>query len=36
MAKDNQICLGGAVSGWLGSYGGQDSPNDIQQGTFAD
>lgn len=24
-----------AVSGWLGSYGGQDSPNDIQRGIFA-
>ena len=24
-----------AVSGWLGSYGGQDSPNDIQRGIYA-
>lgn len=24
-----------AVGGWLGSYGGQDSPNDIQRGIFA-
>jgi peptidoglycan/xylan/chitin deacetylase (PgdA/CDA1 family) len=24
-----------AVSGWLGSYGGQDSPADIQRGVFA-
>ncbi|THV94827.1 glycoside hydrolase/deacetylase, partial [Aureobasidium pullulans] len=24
-----------AVSGWLGSYGGQDSPNDISRGLFA-
>lgn len=24
-----------AVSGWLGSYGGQDSPNDIQRGVWA-
>ncbi|KAF8901419.1 hypothetical protein CPB85DRAFT_1439109 [Mucidula mucida] len=24
-----------AVSGWLGSYGGQDSPNDITRGMFA-
>jgi peptidoglycan/xylan/chitin deacetylase (PgdA/CDA1 family) len=38
MAKDIQICLGvdvDAVAGWLGSYGGQDSPNDIQRGMFA-
>jgi hypothetical protein len=38
MAKDIQICLGvdvDAVAGWLGSYGGQDSPNDIQRGIFA-
>jgi peptidoglycan/xylan/chitin deacetylase (PgdA/CDA1 family) len=38
MSKDIQICLGvdvDAVSGWLGSYGGQDSPNDIQRGMFA-
>ena len=24
-----------AVAGWLGSYGGEDSPNDIQRGLFA-
>ncbi|HZU18885.1 MAG TPA: polysaccharide deacetylase, partial [Candidatus Dormibacteraeota bacterium] len=24
-----------AVAGWLGSYGGEDSPNDIQRGMFA-
>jgi peptidoglycan-N-acetylglucosamine deacetylase len=24
-----------AVAGWLGSYGGQDSPSDIQRGVFA-
>jgi peptidoglycan/xylan/chitin deacetylase (PgdA/CDA1 family) len=38
MAKDIQICLGvdvDAVAGWLGSYGGEDSPNDIQRGMFA-
>jgi peptidoglycan/xylan/chitin deacetylase (PgdA/CDA1 family) len=37
-AKDIQICIGvdvDAVAGWLGSYGGQDSPNDIQRGVFA-
>ncbi|MFC5834424.1 polysaccharide deacetylase family protein [Nonomuraea insulae] len=36
--KDIQICIGvdvDAVAGWLGSYGGQDSPNDIQRGVFA-
>lgn len=38
MTKDIQICIGvdvDAVAGWLGSYGGQDSPNDIQRGVFA-
>jgi peptidoglycan/xylan/chitin deacetylase (PgdA/CDA1 family) len=38
MTKDIQICLGvdvDAVAGWLGSYGGEDSPNDIQRGVFA-
>jgi peptidoglycan/xylan/chitin deacetylase (PgdA/CDA1 family) len=33
-----QVCIGvdvDAVAGWLGSYGGQDSPNDIQRGMFA-
>ena len=32
------ICIGvdvDAVAGWLGSYGGADSPNDIQRGIFA-
>jgi peptidoglycan/xylan/chitin deacetylase (PgdA/CDA1 family) len=36
--KDIKICMGvdvDAVAGWLGSYGGQDSPNDIQRGVFA-
>lgn len=23
-----------AVAGWLGSYGGEDSPNDISRGTW--
>ncbi|WP_427888171.1 polysaccharide deacetylase family protein [Kribbella sp. GL6] len=38
MAKDIKICIGvdvDAVAGWLGSYGGEDSPNDIQRGVFA-
>jgi peptidoglycan/xylan/chitin deacetylase (PgdA/CDA1 family) len=38
VVKDIQISLGvdvDAVAGWLGSYGGQDSPNDIQRGMFA-
>ena len=38
MPKDIKVCIGvhvDAVSGWLGSYGGQDSPNDIQRGMFA-
>lgn len=38
MSKDIKICIGvdvDAVAGWLGSYGGQDSPNDIQRGVFA-
>jgi hypothetical protein len=37
-AKDIQICIGidvDAVAGWLGSNGGQASPNDIQRGMFA-
>ncbi len=37
-SKRIEICIGidvDAVSGWLGSYGGQDSPNDIQRGMFA-
>ncbi|HEX3841363.1 MAG TPA: polysaccharide deacetylase [Acidimicrobiales bacterium] len=36
--KDIQVLVGvdvDAVSGWLGSYGGADSPNDIQRGMFA-
>jgi len=36
--KRIEICIGvdvDAVAGWLGSYGGQDSPNDIQRGMFA-
>ena len=24
-----------AVAGWLGSYGGEDSPDDISRGMFA-
>lgn len=24
-----------AVAGWLGSYGGEDSPNDISRGPFS-
>lgn len=38
MPQDIQVCVGvdvDAVAGWLGSYGGQDSPNDIQRGMFA-
>lgn len=38
MSKDIQVCVGvdvDAVAGWLGSYGGEDSPNDIQRGVFA-
>ena len=38
MTKRIEICIGvdvDAVAGWLGSYGGQDSPNDIQRGMFA-
>jgi peptidoglycan-N-acetylglucosamine deacetylase len=36
--KTINVCLGidvDAVAGWIGSYGGQDSPNDIQRGVFA-
>jgi peptidoglycan-N-acetylglucosamine deacetylase len=36
--KDVKVCIGvdvDAVAGWLGSYGGEDSPNDIQRGVFA-
>lgn len=38
MGKEIKVCIGvhvDAVAGWLGSYGGQDSPNDIQRGMFA-
>ncbi len=37
MKKDIKVCIGvhvDAVAGWLGSYQGQDSPNDIQRGVF--
>jgi len=38
MAKYS-LCAGGvdgaAVAGWLGSYGGEDSPDDISRGLFA-
>lgn len=36
--KEIQICLGvdvDAVAGWIGTYGGENSPNDIQRGVFA-
>ena len=36
--KDIQVLIGvdvDAVAGWLGSYGGGDSPSDIQRGIFA-
>jgi peptidoglycan/xylan/chitin deacetylase (PgdA/CDA1 family) len=38
MTKDIKVLIGvdvDAVAGWLGSYGGEDSPNDIQRGVFA-
>lgn len=38
MAKDILCAIGvhvDAVSGWLGSYGGEDSPADISRGMFA-
>jgi peptidoglycan-N-acetylglucosamine deacetylase len=38
MAKEIQCAFGvdiDAVAGWLGSYGGEDSPSDIQRGVFA-
>jgi peptidoglycan/xylan/chitin deacetylase (PgdA/CDA1 family) len=38
MAKEILATLGvdiDAVAGWIGSYGGQDSPNDIQRGVWA-
>jgi peptidoglycan/xylan/chitin deacetylase (PgdA/CDA1 family) len=38
MTKEIRCAIGvhvDAVAGWLGSYGGQDSPSDIQRGMFA-
>lgn len=38
MTKDIKVCIGtdiDAVAGWLGSYGGEDSPADIQRGMFS-
>lgn len=38
MAKDIKVAFGvdvDAVAGWLGSYGGEDSPCDISRGLFA-
>ena len=38
MAKDILVAYGvdvDAVAGWLGSYGGEDSPDDISRGLFA-
>ena len=38
MAKDIKVVFGidvDAVGGWLGSYGGEDSPSDIQRGMFS-
>ena len=38
MAKDILVAYGvdvDAVAGWLGSYGGEDSPDDISRGMFA-
>ncbi|MFN0302406.1 MAG: polysaccharide deacetylase family protein [Burkholderiales bacterium] len=38
MAKDIQVAFGvhvDAVAGWIGSYGGEDSPTDISRGMFA-
>jgi peptidoglycan/xylan/chitin deacetylase (PgdA/CDA1 family) len=38
VAKDIKCSFGvdiDAVAGWLGSYGGEDSPSDIQRGAFA-
>lgn len=38
MAKKIMVSIGidvDAVGGWLGSYGGQDSPGDISRGLFA-
>ncbi|HVF01956.1 MAG TPA: polysaccharide deacetylase family protein [Rubrobacteraceae bacterium] len=39
MARKEILCAFGvdvdAVAGWLGSYGGEDSPDDISRGLFA-
>ena len=38
MAKEILVSFGvdvDAVAGWLGSYGGEDSPDDISRGLFA-
>ncbi len=38
MAKEIFCSIGvdvDAVAGWLGSYGGEDSPDDISRGIFA-
>ncbi len=38
MGKDIKVAFGtdvDAVGGWLGSYGGEDSPDDISRGVFA-
>ena len=38
MAKKIYVSVGidvDAVAGWLGSYGGEDSPDDISRGLFA-
>lgn len=38
MAKDIKVAFGvhvDAVAGWIGSYGGEDSPTDISRGMFA-
>ena len=38
MAKQIFVSIGvdvDAVAGWLGSYGGEDSPDDISRGLFA-
>lgn len=38
MPKEIKVMIGAdidAVAGWLGSYGGEDSPADIQRGMFA-
>jgi peptidoglycan/xylan/chitin deacetylase (PgdA/CDA1 family) len=37
-AKDIKVCYGvdlDAVAGWLGSYGGEDSPDDISRGVWS-